>query len=60
MSTTVKRTTIALNKGDVFLLEELKNKYGEDTSQIYRRALTVLHYISFVTDTKQTNQPGEK
>ncbi len=47
MSTTVKRTTIALNKGDVQSLTELREHFGEDISQVYRRALILLHYITF-------------
>ena len=46
MNTTVKRITLALSKEDLKELEFLNNHFGESASQVMRRALILLHYIT--------------
>jgi Ribbon-helix-helix protein, copG family len=49
MSTTQKRTTIALTKQDLRELDELAQYFGENTSGVIRRAVILLHYITFTS-----------
>lgn len=44
MTTTIKRTTLALTKEDVRLLKKLMKHYGETQSQVFKRALIHLEY----------------
>lgn len=42
-STYIKKISLVLSKEDLRLLEELKIKLGENTAQVFRRALAFLH-----------------
>ena len=46
MSTTMKRITLALTKEDIRELDLLADLFSETRSQILKRALTLLHYIT--------------
>lgn len=41
--TVIKRTSICLTKESLRVLEELKEKFGENSSQVVIRALTILY-----------------
>jgi hypothetical protein len=50
MPKVVKYASVGLNKGDIKLMNELKDYFGEDLPQVYRRALILLHYITLFKD----------
>lgn len=43
MSTTVKRIVVALTKTNLTQLDALKKECGENTSEVIKRALALLH-----------------
>jgi hypothetical protein len=47
MATIIKRTTIALTQSDVDKLEALSRREGENWTQVLRRALFLMHYVTF-------------
>ncbi len=49
MATTEKRISLALTKEDMRQIEVLKTFFEENPSQIIKRALILLHYITFHT-----------
>jgi hypothetical protein len=50
MATTAKRISIALTKEDVFELESMCDRFGENQTEVIKRALILLHYITFNED----------
>lgn len=59
MANTKKRITLALTKGDIQAMEDLKRHYGEDVSTIYRRAIMLFHYVSFLPKFNFIDQMAE-
>lgn len=47
MNTTKKRITITLTKEELRELTKLGLKFAENPSQVIKRALTILNYITF-------------
>lgn len=50
MTTTVKRVSFALTKEDLRELEKLSTHFEETPSQVIRRALILLNYVTFLKD----------
>lgn len=46
MSTTAKRISIYLTEKDIRELEYLMEKFGENQTQIFKRALILLNFIT--------------
>lgn len=47
MATTQKRITLALTKEDLRQIDELVKHFGENPSQVIKRALIILSHITF-------------
>jgi hypothetical protein len=52
MSKTEKRVSFALSKEDSKELDKLSSHLGEGYSAVIRRALILLHYVTFYFDNK--------
>jgi len=53
MATTVKITSLALTKSDLAMLEALSKREGESYTQILKRGLILVHYITFFSEKKK-------
>ena len=55
MAATIKRIKMALTKADQEQLESLSKHFGENISGVMRRALILLHYLTFQTKDSHVN-----
>ena len=56
MSTTVKRITLALNKGESKKIDDLMEIFGCTTSDVLKHGLLLLHYCEMKKQEKSENQ----
>ena len=54
MATTYKRVSLFLTQEDYRQLEALKLLFGENNNQVFKRALIMLHHLSFTIDNDRT------
>lgn len=47
MKTIVKQTSLAFTQGELDQIDDLRKEFGENYSQVLKRALILLHYITF-------------
>lgn len=50
---TIKRQSIAITEGELRELDALSDHFGEPISQVIRRSITLLYYITFNQSNKQ-------
>jgi hypothetical protein len=53
MPTTVKRISLSLTRGDIRDLDELTAHFQETSTQVVKRALLMLQYVTFMNAEKQ-------
>jgi len=56
VKTTVKRTSLALSKEDMRMLKALGEFYGENESQVLKRALAYTYFNTCPSSTEDSNQ----